>query len=75
MAQERAWAAMCVRSVDVHVSCSSHDDTQFAAFFIDPRAEGSTEMVCTFYFDIRARGVNDAFFHGRNITFFDNNDV
>jgi len=31
--------AMCVRIVDVHVSCSSHFDAQFAAFFIDPRAE------------------------------------
>ena len=31
--------AMCVRNVDVHVSCSSHVDAQFAAFFIDPRAE------------------------------------
>jgi hypothetical protein len=32
-------AAMCVRNVDVHVSCSSHVDAQFAASFIDPRAE------------------------------------
>lgn len=39
-------AAMCVQTVDAHVSCSSHDDAQLAAFFIDPRAEGSTEMVC-----------------------------
>ena|SRR5215468_2159176 len=31
--------AMCVRNVDVHVSCSSHVDAQFAAFFIDPRAK------------------------------------
>ena len=31
-------AAMCVRIVDVHVSCSSHEDAQFAASFIDPRA-------------------------------------
>ena len=31
-----AWTAICVQNVDVHVSCSSHDDTQFAAFFIDP---------------------------------------
>ena len=32
-------SAMCVRSVDVHVSCSSHSDAQLAAFFIDPRAK------------------------------------
>ena len=31
--------AMCVRNVDVHVSCSSHADAQLAAFFIDPRAK------------------------------------
>lgn len=31
--------AMCVRNVDVHVSCSSHVDAHFAAFFIDPRAK------------------------------------
>lgn len=31
--------AMCVRNVDVHVSCSSHDDARLAAFFIDPRAK------------------------------------
>jgi hypothetical protein len=31
--------AMCVRNVDVHVSCSSHFDAQLAAFFIDPRAK------------------------------------
>ena len=31
-----AWTAICVQNVDVHVSCSSHDDAQFAAFFIDP---------------------------------------
>lgn len=42
-------AAMCVRNVDVHVSCSSHVNAQLAAFFIDPRAKGSTEMVCIFY--------------------------
>lgn len=33
------WTAMCVRIVDVHVSCSSHVDAQLAAFFIDPRAK------------------------------------
>lgn len=33
------WTAMCVRNVDVHVSCSSHVDAQLAAFFIDPRAK------------------------------------
>ena len=32
-------SAMCVQSVDVHVSCSSHYDAQLAAFFIDPRAK------------------------------------
>ncbi|KAK5637870.1 hypothetical protein RI129_000122 [Pyrocoelia pectoralis] len=31
--------AMCVRIVDVRVSCSSHYDAHLAAFFIDPRAE------------------------------------
>lgn len=31
-----AWTAICVQNVDVHVSCSSHDDAQLAAFFIDP---------------------------------------
>lgn len=31
--------AMCVQSVDDHMSCSSHSDAQFAAFFIDPRAK------------------------------------
>lgn len=31
--------AMCVRNVNVHVSCSSHVDAQLAAFFIDPRAK------------------------------------
>lgn len=31
--------AMCVRNVDVHVSCSSQVDAQLAAFFIDPRAK------------------------------------
>ncbi|TYK30327.1 hypothetical protein E5676_scaffold3344G00040 [Cucumis melo var. makuwa] len=35
---------MCVRIVNVHVSCSSHGNAQLAAFFIDPRAKGSTEM-------------------------------
>lgn len=45
-AQERVHrAAICVRIVDVHVSCSSHYDTQLAAFFIDPRAKGSTGEV------------------------------
>ena len=32
-------SAICVQSVDVHVSCSSHSDAQLAAFFIDPRAK------------------------------------
>lgn len=41
---------MCVRNVDVHVSCSSHVNAQLAAFFIDPRAKGSTEVVCIFSF-------------------------
>jgi len=37
---------MCLRIVDVHVSCISHVDLQFAAFFIDPRAEWSTVQGC-----------------------------
>jgi hypothetical protein len=41
---------MCVRNVDVHVSCSSHVNAQLAAFFIDPRAKGSTEVVCIFLY-------------------------
>jgi hypothetical protein len=32
-------SAICVQSVDAHMSCSSHSDAQFAAFFIDPRAK------------------------------------
>ena len=32
-------SAICVQSVDAHMSCSSHFDTQLAAFFIDPRAK------------------------------------
>ena len=43
-------AAICVRIVDVHVSCSSHCDTQLAAFFIDPRAKGSTGEVIIWIF-------------------------
>lgn len=39
-------AAICVQHVDVRVSCSSHYDAQFAAVFIDPRAKGSTELIC-----------------------------
>ena len=31
--------AICVQSVDAHMSCSSHSDAQLAAFFIDPRAK------------------------------------
>ena len=30
--------AICVQHIDDHVSCSSHDDAQFAAVFIDPWA-------------------------------------
>lgn len=33
------WTAICVQNVNVHVSCSSHVNTQFAAFFIDPQAK------------------------------------
>ncbi len=36
---DELWSAICVQSVDVHVSCSSHSDAQLAAFFIDPRAK------------------------------------
>ena len=32
-------SAICVQSVDAHMSCSSHSDAQLAAFFIDPRAK------------------------------------
>ncbi len=32
-------SAICVQSVDARMSCSSHSDTQLAAFFIDPRAK------------------------------------
>ncbi|XKL61972.1 hypothetical protein PGB90_001805 [Kerria lacca] len=31
-------AAMCVRLVDVRITCGLHDDAQLAAVFIDPRA-------------------------------------
>lgn len=31
--------AMCVRHVDVRVICILHNDAQFAAFFVDPRAK------------------------------------
>lgn len=48
------WTAMCVRNVDVHVSCSSHVDAQLAAFFIDPRAKWSTvqgnRILCKIFF-------------------------
>lgn len=40
---------MCVRNVDVHVSCSSQVDAQLAAFFIDPRAKWSTVQGNRFY--------------------------
>lgn len=43
--------AMCVRNVDVHVSCSSQVDAQFAAFFIDPRAKWSTVQGNLFLFN------------------------
>lgn len=32
-------AAMCVRLVDVRITCGLHDDAQLAAVFIDPRAK------------------------------------
>ena len=32
-------SAICVQSVNVHVSCSSHGITELAPFFIDPRAK------------------------------------
>lgn len=32
-------AAMCVRLVDVRITCGLHDDAQIAAVFIDPRAK------------------------------------
>ena len=34
-----ACSAICVQSVDAHMSCSSHSDSQLAAFFIDVRAK------------------------------------
>lgn len=34
-----AEAAMCVRLVDVRITCGLHDDAQIAAVFIDPRAK------------------------------------
>ena len=37
--QTEACSAICVQSVDAHMSCSSHSDAQLAAFFIDPRAK------------------------------------
>lgn len=36
---ETPMTAMCVRIVNVRVSCSSHIAAHFAAFFIDPRAK------------------------------------
>jgi len=41
-------SAICVQSVDAHMSCSSHSDAQLAAFFIDPRAKWSTVQCCHF---------------------------
>ena len=38
--------AICVRIVDVHVSCSSHCVTHLAAFFIDPQSNWSTAWHC-----------------------------
>lgn len=32
-------AAICVRLVDVRITCGLHDDAQLAAVFIDPRAK------------------------------------
>jgi len=32
-------AAMCVRLVDVRITCGLHEDAQIAAVFIDPRAK------------------------------------
>ncbi len=46
---------MCVQNIDVHVSCSSHGNAQLAAFFIDPRAKGSTEVVCIHLTHVRRR--------------------
>ena len=37
--------AICVRTVNVRVSCSSHYDMWLATFFIDPRSNGSTGEV------------------------------
>ena len=32
-------SAICVQSVDIHISCSSHYISELAPFFIDPRAK------------------------------------
>ena len=37
--RDKLISAICVQSVDVHVSCSSHGITELAPFFIDPRAK------------------------------------
>ena len=37
--QDKLISAICVQSVDVHVSCGSHGITELAPFFIDPRAK------------------------------------
>ena len=37
--QDELISAICVQSVDVHVSCSSHGISELAPFFIDPRAK------------------------------------
>ena len=34
--QDELISAICVQSVDVHVSCSSHGISELAPFFIDP---------------------------------------
>ena len=37
--QDKLISAICVQSVDVHVSCSSHGISELAPFFIDPQAK------------------------------------
>ena len=37
--QDELISAICVQSVDVHVSCSSHGISELAPFFIDPQAK------------------------------------
>ena len=37
--RDKLASAICVQSINVHVSCSSHGISELAPFFIDPRAK------------------------------------